>query len=209
MQISWPLQQQTEGEREESAACSPAPAPERGAKRAGAGTASWSPTLGRRRGQREDGLRERGHEKGYSTPRGPGYPARPAGSATPHGSPVGAARRKRRPAVYLPRRPARGHEPRPPALRGPSQSESESPAHPRRRSAHSPPGTRSGPRRLLGPLPVLRRRPHPRRGPRDAPSPRLRSVPLLPPVAGLHLPSIAMMGSPWTAPTRWRGRGRA
>lgn len=203
MQISWPLQQQTEGEREESAACSPAPAPERGAKRAGAGTASWSPTLG------EGGDSGRMVCGSEVMKRGTVHPAVPATQPVPRGL------QHRTGAPWAPPGGSGGPQctchadPHGATSRGRRLCEGRARARARvRRTRGAAPPTRL-PGRGRDPGASSARSPSSGDGPRGAPSPRLRSVPLLPPVAGLHLPSIAMMGSPWTAPTRWRGRGRA
>lgn len=119
LRISWSLQQQAVGEWTRSA-CSPAPA--RGKDRGGPGLGppNGTPSLVGRR-VREDGLRERGQRKGvHPAVRAP-QPV-PRGLQHRTGAPLGAARRKRRPAPDLPARPARGHGPRPPDLRGPSAS---------------------------------------------------------------------------------------
>lgn len=125
------------------------------------------------------------------TRRGPWLPQHvPRGLPDRSGAPLRASGRKQRPRHWT---CPPGHRARP--------------MEPRRRTAQSPPETLSGPLRVPSPLPALRRAPPPPRASGAPPESQLPGRPPSSPTAvGLHLPSIAMMCSPWTAPNGQRGR---
>lgn len=162
---------------------------------------NWTPSLGGRRILGEDGWLGRGQENGVH-PGPPAPPARPTRSAGPHRSPPPHRQQEApTPEPYLSARAA--------APRAGPLAEAEGTA---RAGASGGPAAPLRPPSSRDPVgtPRLRRpvRPHPRPRFPGSCEPRLpaRSSSSSPTTVGRHLPSIAMMCSPRTAPTGWRGR---
>ena len=200
LQISWSpttaIKRGTDGEY------SPASAPQKGLRRVRTGTAKLGSQFGRKAGIVGGWLAGARSMEG-GTPCGPSLPQPiPPGRQGRTGAPLRAARRRQRPWHHTCQPdqllPAPGHGPRP--------TEQPGPARVGRTRGAAPPT------RLPGPVrdpcaSTAASRPHPRLGLSCTSKPPLPGLPPSSPTTdGLHLPSIAMMCSPWTAPTGWRGR---